>query len=65
MVADERAQYLELTLKERNAARNSNSIKARERHEELAIAYEILCLLDRRSTQPKSCESDQSIIATG
>jgi len=40
--------YLELTLEERNAARNSTTLKAREYHEELAIAYEIRCLLSPR-----------------
>ena len=49
MVAVESANYLELTLEERDAARHSTSIKAREYHQELAIAYEIRCLLAPRS----------------
>ena len=53
MVANDAAHYLDLTLEERNAARTSTSIKARERHEKLAIAYEIRCLLSPRSDQPK------------
>ncbi|MFL6735442.1 MAG: hypothetical protein ACJ8F4_00110 [Sphingomonas sp.] len=43
---DARAYYLRLTLEEQDAARNSTSAEARERHEELASAYEIRCLLD-------------------
>jgi hypothetical protein len=42
------ANYLELTLEERNAARNSTSAIARQHHQELAIAYEIRCLLSPR-----------------
>jgi hypothetical protein len=45
MVSNERAYYLHLTLREQNAARKSTSAEARKRHEELAIAYEIRCLL--------------------
>jgi hypothetical protein len=37
--------YLRLTLQEEAAARRSTSSEARKRHEELAIAYEMRCLL--------------------
>ena len=39
------ANYLRLTLEAEGEARNSTSAEARKRHEELAIAYEMRCLL--------------------
>jgi hypothetical protein len=58
MTANQRAQYLRLALQEEHAARNSTSADARERHEELAILYEMRCLLD---TPPKVAESVKGI----
>lgn len=54
MNRNKRADYLRLTLKEQNAARNSSSAEARMRHEELAIAYEIRCLLDAPAVSQKA-----------
>lgn len=50
MSSSERAHYLQLTLWEQKAARNSPSSEARMRHEELAIAYEMRCLMDPPSS---------------
>jgi hypothetical protein len=44
------AYYLRLTLMEEDAARNSTSAEARKRHEELAVAYEMRCLLGAHSS---------------
>ena len=44
MVANERTDYLRLALQEQDAARRSTSVEARERHEALAIVYEMHCL---------------------
>ena len=54
MVAATEANYLRLTLQHEDAARNSTSAEARKRHEALAIAYEMRCLLHRDSELPKS-----------
>jgi len=45
MGPDESASYLELALGEADAARRSTSAAARQYHEELAITYEMRCLL--------------------
>ena len=58
MTANRRAQYLSLALREQHAARISTSADARERHEELAILYEMRCLLD---TPPELAESVKGI----
>jgi len=52
MITSERADYLRLTLKEQDAARSSTSAEERKRHEELAIAYEISCLLNASRDSP-------------
>jgi hypothetical protein len=52
MVPNEQAYYLRLTLREQNAARKSTSAEERKRHEELAIAYEIRCLLNASRNFP-------------
>lgn len=49
---NERAHYLQLTLWEQKAARNSVSADERKRHEELAITYEMRCLLKADSNFP-------------
>lgn len=54
MNAPMRPDYLELTLQEQKAARSSISDDARKRHEELAIAYEMLCLRGTDSSFAKS-----------
>ncbi len=54
MIRHEPTDYLHLTLKEHDAARHSTSIEERLRHEELAIAYEMRCLLERPSSSLSS-----------
>jgi hypothetical protein len=56
MDATNAPNYLMLALQEEDAARNSTSAEARKRHEELAIAYEICCLLGTDSHVSKSLE---------
>ena len=50
MVAMSVDNYLQLTLREEHAARTATSAEARRWHEELAIAYEISCLVGKHST---------------
>jgi hypothetical protein len=57
MDASEQAYYLRLTLQEEDAARNATSVEARRRHEELAIAYEMRCLLGVPSDSANSLAS--------
>jgi len=56
MDANDGASFLELTLEEEHAARNSTSLEARERHIEQAIAYEMRCLLTAPSPSAKESE---------
>lgn len=49
---DKAAHYLRQTLSEQDAARNSPTAELRREHEELAIAYELLCLMRPQSQIP-------------
>lgn len=46
---DIQGYYLRRSLQEQLAARNSASAEARKQHEDLAIAYEMRCLLAESS----------------
>lgn len=46
MDANDRAYYLKRILQEEEAARNAGCKVARERHEELAAAYQLRCRIE-------------------
>ena len=50
MDANDRAYFLRRILQEQEAARSAASAEARERHEELAAAYQFRCRLDGSAT---------------
>jgi len=64
-VVNARPNYLWLTLEQENAARSAMSIPERKRHEELAIAYEMRCLLDMPSNQSETLNRVQQGLADG
>lgn len=54
MDAQERTYYLRRILQEQEAARVAKSAEARERHEELAAAYQLRCRVDAQLTAMKA-----------
>ena len=57
---DQVAFYLERTLQEHHAARNSATAEERQRHVDLAMAYELRCLSAPRPTRLNGLEQISS-----
>lgn len=53
MGAKDRAYFLKRALQEQEAARVATCAEARERHEELAVAYRLRCRMDVSSSDPQ------------
>ena len=56
MDAFERAYYLRRILQEREAARIATSAEVRERHEELASAYQLRCRVDAQLAESRALQ---------
>jgi hypothetical protein len=61
MNAKDRAYYLRRILQEQEAASAAASAEARERHEELAEAYQLRCRLDALSIDRPQPEPSRAV----
>lgn len=56
MIGNDKAYYLRRVHEEQEAARNALNPQARERHEELAAAYQLRCRLEAAAIEGKSAD---------